>query len=479
MAPVPPILRCFMYDFKRNIVMRNFKLLVFLVSAVLYSSCVKTEDFQLPESETKEFDIEGSITGISAVKSNFDPETGEIYVFSETDTWMEAYVVSSDEGGNFYKELVLQDKPENPIAGILLLVDDNSLFETYNFGRKIYVKLDGLALWSNNGIHQLGIQNRGDVVAIPPSRIDDHIIRTMETAEIVPLQLEISEFNEIHENLFIQVENVQFNRNLLREQHHYTFAGEVTDEYDGDRQLESCSTGASTMLSTSTFSGFKSLYLPINSGSVKGILSRNFYDDYFVIAVNSPDDLNFDGERCDPEFLNCADNNSEGINILFEEDFTNITSLSALENSGWININVNGGKVFKPGTFDGNRYIRISAFNTEEIPMEAWLVSPAIDLGLNSDARLSFDIMSSYDNATILSVLITEEFTGNVLTTNWKTLDAIIPVGPTSQYGRGFVKSKINISCLKGDVHFAFRYLGAAPDKTTTYDIDNIRVSGN
>jgi hypothetical protein len=301
----------------------------------------------------------------------------------------------------------------------------------------------------------------------------------MDTVEIVPLQLEISEFKEEHENLFIQVKNVQFNRNLLREQHHYTFAGEVTDEYDGERQLESCSTGASTMLSTSTFSGFKSLYLPENSGNVKGILTRNFYDDYFVIAVNSPDDFSFGGERCDPEFLKCTNNTSEGINVLFEEDFTNITSLSALENSGWINVNVNGGKVFQPGTFDGNRYIRVSAFNTEEAPMEAWLVSPPINLDNVLGAQLSFDIMSSYDNATILSVLVTEEFTGNVLTTNWQPMDAIIPIGPTNQYGRGFVKSKIDISCLKGDIHFAFRYLGAAPDKSTTYDIDNIRVSGN
>ena len=142
-------------------------------------------------------------------------------------------------------------------------------------------------------------------------------------------------------------------------------------------------------------------------------------------------------------------------------------------------MNVNGGKVFQPGTFDGNRYIRVSAFNTEEAPMETWLVSPPISLDDVSGAQLSFDIMASYDNATILEVLITEEFTGNVLTTSWKTLDAIIPIGPTNQYGRGFVKSKIDISCLKGDIHFAFRYLGAAPDKSTTYDIDNIRVSGN
>jgi hypothetical protein len=460
--------------------MRDFKLIVSVfLGIILHTSCVKTDDFQLPESKTKEINIEGNITGISAVKSNFNPETQEIYVFSETNTWMEAYVVSSDEGGNFYKEMVLQDKPQNPIAGILLLVDDNSLYETYNFGRKIYVKLDGLALWSNNGVHQLGIQNRGDVVAIPPSRIDDHILRTAETTEIVPLELEISEFTEAHENLFIEVQEVQFNRNLLREQHRFTFAGETTDEYDGERQLESCNTGASAMLSTSTFSGFKSLYLPGNSGIVKGILSRNFYDDYFVIVVNSPDDFNFNGARCDPEFLNCRNNNAGGIEILFEEDFTGVTSVLALRNKGWTNLNVNGGKVFEPRTFDGNRYIRVSAFNIEETPMEAWLVSPPIDLDSISGATLYFEIMASYDNATILSLLITEEFTGNVLTTTWEALDAIIPIGPTNQYGKRFVKSEIDISCLKGEIQFAFRYLGAAPDKTTTYDIDNIRVNGN
>lgn len=167
MAPELPILLWFMLDFKTNS-MKNFNVLLILISGCLVlNSCVKTEDFQLPESKYQEINIEGDITGISAVKSNFNPETEEIYVFSETNTLMEAYVVSSDEGGNFYKELVLQDKPENPTAGILLLVDDNSLFETYNFGRKIYVKLDGLALWSNNGVHQLGVRNRGDVVAIP------------------------------------------------------------------------------------------------------------------------------------------------------------------------------------------------------------------------------------------------------------------------------------------------------------------------
>jgi hypothetical protein len=56
--------------------MKNFKWILVIFFMVSYSSCVKTEDFQLPETETKELDIEGNITGISAVKSNFKPEAG-------------------------------------------------------------------------------------------------------------------------------------------------------------------------------------------------------------------------------------------------------------------------------------------------------------------------------------------------------------------------------------------------------------------
>lgn len=451
-----------------------------IFAAFLVISCVKTDDFTLPEANSEEIIPDGEVTAISAIKSNFDEETEEIYTFSETNTYMEAYVVSSDEGGNFYKELVLQDRPSNPTAGILLLVDDNSLFETFNFGRKIYVKLDGLSLWKNNGVIQLGKQNRGDVVDIPNSLIDNHLIRTMETAEITPLSLEISQFNENYKNLYIRVNDVQFNRNLVRNDSRFTFAGETIDEYDGERQLESCATGATAILSSSTFSDFKSLLLPRGSGSVEGVLSRDFYDTYYVIAINTPEALDFTGERCDPDYLKCGDNISPGPEVLFEENFSGITSAEKLEAEGWTNINVSGGEEkYKPGTFDGDRYIRISAFNTEENPLEAWLVTPAIDFRNSSSQLLFFEIMASYDNATILEVYATTEYSGNPLTTEWLPLDANIPVGPTSLYGKNFKSSHLDISCLEGEVHFAFRYLGGAPDKTTTYDIDNIRVTAN
>lgn len=455
----------------------KFLILVSVVS--MMTACV-SDEFETPELQTPSVEINGNMTSIDAVKGNFDFETGEIYTFQNTNTWFEAYVISSDVAGNFYKKLVLQDKPENPSSGIQILLDDNSLFETYNFGRKIYVKLDGLSLGFNNGVLQLGIQNRGDVVAIPNSLIDDHIVRSESTFDIKPLEVKISEFSPELNNLYIRLQKVQFDRNLVRENHVFSFASNVYDQYDGARQLESCETGEIVILSTSTYSNFKMLLLPEGSGSIEGILTRDFYDGHYVIIVNTPDKLNMDNERCDIDYLECGDNDSEGSKILLEENFDGVTSQTILNSRHWTNINVSGGEAkFKPTLASGNRVLRISAYNTNESPLEAWLVTPPVKLDNSIEEVLSFDVLASYDNSMILKVFVTRNFTGDPRTTEWIPLDANIPLGPSSTYAQNFKKSKIDISCLEGTVWIGFRYLGAAPDKTTTYDLDNIRIIGN
>jgi len=464
--------------------MKNFKcfyLFQLIFIGLCMNSCVKTDDFDIPNPNPIEADFEGNLTSISGIKGNYNPTLAQIYTFQETETFIEGFVISCDEAGNFYKKLIIQDRASNPTSGIQILVDNTSLFSTYEFGRKIYLKLDGLSLWVNNGVFQLGIQNRGDVVAIPASLIDEHIIRSSITAEIEPVSLDILDFNPSNRNTYIRLEYVQFNKNLIREDKRFTFAAEVTDRFDGERQLESCTTGSTTFLSTSTFSDFKSLLLPQFSGSLEGVLSRDFFDKHFIVVLNSPEDLDFENNtRCDPTFLKCGENLSIGTKVLFEENFVGVSNENILDGRGWTNVNINGGNErFEDGILNSDRYIRISAFGTNENPLEAWLITPGINLNSSNNEVLSFDIKSSYDNGVLLSVLITANFTGNPLTTEWQLLDANIPIGPTGQFGKIFRNSRIDISCLEGKAHIAFRYLGAAPDKTTTYDIDNIRVTGN
>ena len=459
--------------------MKNIKILGLLVGFILMG-CVKTDDFETPDLVIPEIEIEGNITNITAVKGNFNFETEAIYTFQETDTWFEAYVISSDAGGNFYKELIVQDKATNPTSGIHLLLDHNSLFETFNVGRKIYVKLDGLSMGYNNGVLQLGIQNLGDVVAIPNSLIDDHVIRSEITEEIVPLEIKISEFNPDLKNLYVRVQNIQFDRNLVKENQVFSFASNPADQYDGERQLESCETGETVLMSTSTFSNFKSLLIPRNSGSIEGVLTRDFYDEHYVLVVNSPDALQMNEDRCDTDYLECGANQEQGSKILFEENFDGVTSNTILNSRDWVNKNVSGGeKKFIPTLSAGNRILRISAYNTNESPLEAWLVTPGIDLDDSVDEVLSFDILSSYDKGLILEVYITQDFTGDPRTTEWTELDASIPLGPSSSNSSIFKTSNIDISCLEGEVWVAFRYLGSSFDKTTTYDLDNVRITGN
>lgn len=85
--------------------------------------------------------------------------------------------------------------------------------------------------------------------------------------------------------------------------------------------------------------------------------------------------------------------------------------------------------------------------------------------------------MASYNNAIIVEVYATNDYSGNPLTIEWVSKEANFPVVPPASMEK-FITSLLDIS-LEGEVNFGFRYYGGAPVKTTTYDIDNIRVTVN
>ena len=453
--------------------MKKFSLLLILIVI----SCVSTDDYKVPETQLPEnVSIDGAQISLRAVKNNYNEETGEIFTFS-VDQYFEAYVISSDRAGNFYNELILQDSPENPEAGIQILIDENALYQRYNLGRKVFVKLNGLSISKSNGLIQLGKQNRGDLDPITPSEIDQYLVRSEIIEEIIPQQIKIGDFSSDLLSTYVRLDNIQFNRNLFTLTKS-TFAAETYDEFDGLRQIEQCGSDDKALLSTSTYADFRSINLPENSGTILGILGRDFYDDFYIVQVNSTEDLSFSDDRCDPIFFSCGNNTEAGNTILFEENFAEITNENKLDPLGWTNVNINGGEErFVDATSNGNRTIRISAYNTGENPLEAWLVTPPIDLSQTQNEVLSFDIRASYDNATILQVYVSEDFDGNPTNANWHLLEANIPMGPSSQNPENFRNSKIDLSCFNAKVYIGFRYQGRDPSRTTTYDIDNIKVT--
>jgi hypothetical protein len=455
------------------------------IMGAVITSCVQDDEFAIPNGTTA---VDPGLTANAtfqnmvaryqqAVSNGDDIAT---IALDEEEIIIEGYVVSSDQAGNFFEELVIQNKRDasnpdsDPRLGFRVDINQSALFNTYEFGRKVYIKMNGLAIGVENGVYAIGKPNGNDIDQIQPFELDDFVVRGTQVAEITPKETTIAELTEADENTFIQLTDVQFVRNDLG----LTYAGEASDSFDGFRTIEECAdTGGSIALQTSTFADFKSLTIDENRGSIQGVFTRDFGDDANVLVINTLADVDFtDAIRCDPNLLECEGPVSSAVTV-FNQDFETITNEAQLDALGWTNVNVSGGSErFEDGSFGGDRYMIISAFGTGENPLEAWLVTPAINLDGTTQEELTFNVSANFETGQILQAFITEDFTGDPTTTEWTLLDANIPIGP-SGFG-SFVPSNINISCLSGDVHVAFKYLGAAGGAETRYHIDDIKVTG-
>ncbi|WP_127845856.1 DUF5689 domain-containing protein [Psychroflexus aestuariivivens] len=463
----------------------NFTFLFLLLTlGAITTSCVEDDDYNAPEFlETPPNIDPNDVITLSSVYSELAQNDNENFTFQQTGKYALAYVVSSDIGGNFFKELVVQDKPVNPTIGISIQANLNPLFTRYNFGRRVFIKLDGLTISQRRGgptqfnEPRLGIDDGEDVAQIPEALVEEHIIRDVVVEGIVPTTLDIADLSEENLNTYIKLENVQFNRTYFGNEEPPTYASDAGDDFDGERILESCETNASTILSTSTFSDFKGLTLPSGSGSLNGILTRDFFGEFYTIYLNSPANVDMTGERCDPEVFECEGPTSSADEI-FNEDFEGINNLNQL--TDWVNVNVTGGDTdYFIGSFNNNNYAQVSGFNSEESDIEAWLITPEINLDASTQEEFTARIEAAFDNGNLLNVFITSAYTGDPTTTEWEGLDVNVPNGPAQGFGGLQDVGPINISCVEGEsIRIGFRYIGSAPSSTTRYHIDDVNISG-
>lgn len=482
-----------------------YGILSFLMIAFTITSCVQDGDFAVPNVSVEEPNITAN-SSVMAIKTALQQEfnsSGDLtYTFFEnttSPTYVEAYVVSSSAAGNFYKKLMVQDKAENPTAGIEIVLNKTSLSETYEVGRKIYIKLDGLSVSYDDGEtnphpdpndpdpntkqdpfvpgkYVLGVLDGDRVDDIPSTEVDKHIFRSATTVDIVPTAIKLADITDDHISTMIQLTSAQMLKSDLTK----TFAGEPNDEFDGFRTVFECDTEKTIQLQTSTFASFKSNLVPQGKGTFKAVLSKDFRSEFLVAIANTPSDLEFtDMDRCDPPVLECT-GTAGGSTILLDEDFESLTSNTALTNAGWTNVNVNGGGgLYESRSFSGNRYLQVSAFRSGENPFEAWLVSPEVDLDSTTNEELTFETNTGYDNGKAMSVYVSSNFTGDVTTATWLRVDAVLSEGPKFGYNSFKSSGSINISCLTGKLHVAFKYEGADNGVTTTFQIDNVKITGN
>lgn len=84
---------------------------------------------------------------------------------------VKAVVVSSDQGGNCYKYMTIQDET----GGIEISIDRSSLYNDYPVGQTVYLDCRGLIVGDYHGKHQIGWKYVGSVGRIHPAALDNYI----------------------------------------------------------------------------------------------------------------------------------------------------------------------------------------------------------------------------------------------------------------------------------------------------------------
>ena len=473
----------------------NFhRYIVLFIATTVIVACVADNDFETPDISTVAVDMDGTEITINTLRDLLIQEQNNnennVLSFSESDQFISGYVISSDAAGNFFEELIVQNSSENPNTGVKVLLDSNPLFTSYEIGRKVFVRLNGLTVGYNSGVLTLGILDGSSIEKIAESQAQEFIVRDTIVTEIIPLSIIRNEFDAEKTNLYVRLEDVQFRSDEVLGQERKTFSAEPTDVFDGERRLVFCSNRRSVIFSTSTFADFKALLLPDGRGTMDGILTYNFFGEAFNLVVNDPLDIKFDNsERCDPVNLECGIASvHEGI-IIFGDNFESQENNDPIFGNGWTNVSQEGTVLWEG--FDGSSSnppfgeisAQIGSFNSGDSSTITWLITPEIDFDVVNNASLTFLTSTSFADDSILEVLVSNNWDGtteDVDSFEWAVLSAARIAGTSDPFQEYIPSGIIDLSCIEGIGHIAWRYTGSGdPDFDGTYELDEIEVRSN
>ena len=269
--------------------MRKLLNIIFLLILV---SCVQDEDFSVPPLECNDPNLSQTISAEDLYKNS--SSSAKLY---ENDDVIIGYVVSSDEGGNIYKNISFVDSDGN---GFNMAVDKYDTYTFYEPGRKVYINLKNLYTQVDFGGLEIGeLYNNTQIGRIPELLIEDYIKRSCEVIDEESLVHKISLADISDDYLFslIEVDNVQFKDDEVGE-NFYSSSNELggaTNRYIVDDK------GYEIIVRTSSFADFANNPLPDGSGKIRGILTR-FNDDY-QLFIRSESDITMSGDRSTENIL--------------------------------------------------------------------------------------------------------------------------------------------------------------------------------
>ncbi|QQV02782.1 MULTISPECIES: DUF5689 domain-containing protein [Chryseobacterium] len=273
-----------------------------MTAAMIISGCVHDDKYDEPNLEgvqcIQDFTANTTLKQLRE-KYTLNNPTGAAYVFpadttpndSSDDLYIEGYVSSTDETGNIYKTIYIQDALENPTHGFTISVDAVSNYTKFPQGNKIYVKLNGLAVGVYGGVVQLGMKTgaetqNGAVSRIPEKMVPFSIFRSCNiSGKIVPKIMTSAQMVSANDNLIgclIQMNNAEFDNRILCT--NYAPNGVTVD-----RAIRDNTSSTARVVRNSGYASFANQILPSGNGKFVGIYSK--FNSTYQMYINKVSDL--------------------------------------------------------------------------------------------------------------------------------------------------------------------------------------------
>ncbi len=206
-----------------------------------------------------------------------------------TDDIIEGIVVANDSSGNFYKQIIIEDST----AGIAINIDDYNLYTSYPVGRNVFVKLNGLILYDNNKLIEIGgskdANNNINPIAAPLK--NNYVVKGITNNPVVPTIVDITDLNDSYQNMLIQLTDMEFSETDTAKIYADTSASKNAVNFI----LKNCSNKSIT-LRTSGFASFAGVNVPNENGSITCIYS--VYNTSKQVYIRDTSDVQFKSTRC-------------------------------------------------------------------------------------------------------------------------------------------------------------------------------------
>jgi hypothetical protein len=141
--------------------------------------------------------------------------------------------------------------------------------------------------------------------------------------------------------------------------------------------------------------------------------------------------------------------------------------------TGWSNVTTEGSREWVKRSFSGNGFAEATSFSDSEPALDAWLITPELDLSKVSS--LNFESAMAFYQHNGLSVMISQDYNGDLNTATWQDLGANLAGSSNGNY-EWVPSGNIDLTVYTGNAHIAFRYQGTSASNTTTFRLDNITI---